>query len=135
MTDKDHDFAMPVTVYWENTDMGGIVYHSQYLNFAERARCEWIKQKSGIGQIDYMNQTNAGFVVKLAEIDFIAPARLDDVLMVSCTVTRMGRTSFDLQQDIWRQADNQPIASITLKMVTVDTETLKPVKVPAELVQ
>ena len=133
MTDKNYDFVMPVTVYWENTDMGGIVYHSQYLNFAERVRCEWIKQKSGMGQIDYMNKTNAGFVVKLAEIDFIAPAVLDDVLMVSCMVKRVGNSSFDLQQDIWRQSDNQPIATINLKLVTVDTKTLKPVKIPVEL--
>ena len=135
MTDKNHDIEIPVTIYWENTDMGGIVYHSQYLNFAERARSEWLKQKFGTKQADYMTANNTSFVVKLAEIDFIAPAFLDDDLMVSCGVKKIGRSSIDLQQDIWRPADNQPIASITIKMVTIDAKTLKPIRAPRQFME
>ncbi|MDA1309231.1 MAG: tol-pal system-associated acyl-CoA thioesterase [Proteobacteria bacterium] len=70
-----------VRVYYEDTDAGGIVYHANYLHFAERARTEFLRLV-GIGQDAMRREDGAGFAVRRCEIDFRAPARLDDMLEV-----------------------------------------------------
>ncbi len=72
-------FSWPVRVYWEDTDAGGVVYHARYLHFLERARSEWLRA-SGIGQQQLRDEAGIVFVVHRMEIDFKAPARLDDLL-------------------------------------------------------
>lgn len=78
-----------VRVYYEDTDAGGIVYHANYLNFAERARTEMLRL-CGVGQDEMRRGAGLGFTVRHCEIDFRAPARLDDLLEVR-TVLREAR--------------------------------------------
>jgi len=90
----------PVTVYYEDTDMGGIVYHANYLKFIERARSDWVR---GLG-VDQNQLRDQGivFAVHRIEADFRAPARLDDRLDVTTKVAEASRTRLTLSQDIHR---------------------------------
>ncbi len=67
----------PVRVYYEDTDAGGVVYHAKYLHFMERARSEALRDL-GVPHTDLIANHGLGFVVRRAEIDYAAPARLDD---------------------------------------------------------
>ena len=75
-------FVWRVRVYWEDTDAGGVVYHSQYLNFFERARTEWLRAK-GVHQAKIAEQENVLFAIRHMDIDFVNAARLDDELDIS----------------------------------------------------
>lgn len=86
---SDAPFAWPVRVYYEDTDAGGIVYHANYLNFAERARTEMLRLV-GAEQDEMRREAGLGFTVRHCQIDFKAPARLDDLLEVR-TVLREAR--------------------------------------------
>lgn len=94
-------FSLPIRVYWEDTDAGGVVYHAQYLAFMERARSEWLRSM-GIDQITLREREDQVFVVRAMDIDFRAPARLDDQLQVSVRLLECRGASFSLAQRIER---------------------------------
>ena len=94
-------FHWPARVYWEDTDAGGVVYHAQYLAFMERARSEWIRAR-GWGQDLLRTRDDLVFVVRSLEIDFRAPARLDDQLQVSVRLLECRGASFSVGQRIER---------------------------------
>ena len=96
---RDHVF--PVRVYYEDTDAGGIVYHASYLRFAERARTEMVRA-IGIEQGRELAETGLAFAVRRMEIDFQAPARLDDLLDVATRLTQVGGASLRVEQTIRR---------------------------------
>jgi acyl-CoA thioester hydrolase len=75
----DSPFSIPVRIYWEDTDAGGVVYHARYLHFFERARSEWLRA-SGYGQQALREREGIVFVVHRMELAFNAPARRDDQL-------------------------------------------------------
>ena len=75
-------FRWPVRVYWEDTDGGGVVYYANYLKFLERCRTEWLRIK-GYSQQQLAREAGVLFMVLRVEIDYLAPARLDDELVVS----------------------------------------------------
>ena len=93
--------SLPIRVYWEDTDAGGVVYHAQYLAFMERARSEWLRSM-GIDQTTLRERENQVFVVRAMDIDFRAPARLDDQLQVSVRLLECRGASFSLAQRIER---------------------------------
>ena len=76
-------FSWPARVYWEDTDGGGIVYYANYLRFLERARTEWLRQR-GHSQQHLALEEGILFTVVSLEIEYRAPARLDDELEISC---------------------------------------------------
>src|SRR5690606_10712998 len=78
-------FSHQIRVYWEDTDAGGVVYHAQYLAFLERARSEWLRSL-GRGQDALRREHDLVFAVRAMQVDFRAPARLDDALQVSCVL-------------------------------------------------
>ena len=94
-------FHWPARVYWEDTDAGGVVYHAQYLAFMERARSEWIRAR-GWGQDLLRKRDDLVFVVRSMEIDFRAPARLDDQLQVSVRLLECRGASLEFGQRIER---------------------------------
>ena len=94
-------FTWPVRVYWEDTDAGGVVYHAQYLAFMERARSEWMRAQ-GWGQELLRARDDLVFVVRAMEIDFRAPARLDDQLEVSVALVECRGASFVVAQQVLR---------------------------------
>lgn len=120
-----HNF--PFRIYYEDTDAGGIVYHANYLKFAERARTEMIRHL-GITNGELKNDHHVLIVVRHMDIDYSASAYLEDDLMVETTVTDVGRTSFTLKQIIMR--DGHPCAIILVKLVCIDSNTGRPVRIP-----
>jgi acyl-CoA thioester hydrolase len=113
-------------VYYEDTDAGGVVYHSNYLNFAERARTEWLRDV-GFNQ----SELDVVFVVRNIEIEYLAPGRLDDELMVETSLQNIGRASITLSQDFYK--DGKKITLMKVVLVTVSRNDIKPVSVPEEI--
>ena len=124
-------FIHQVRVYWEDTDAGGVVYYANYLKFMERARTEWLRSL-GFEQQRLRNSHGVVFVVRRAEIDYLAPARLDDLLVVSTQRTATTRTCLTVAQDI--AADNV-LTRATVQIVCIDPVSFKPVKIPALLME
>lgn len=128
---KDNEFLFPVRIYYEDTDAGGIVYYANYLKFAERARSEYIRAL-GVRQQDALEgEDKFGFVVRHCEIDYQAPAVLDDELVVSCRVTELGGASCTMHQEITR--GDQLLVTLDVKAVYVSLRTKKPARIPKEL--
>lgn len=120
-------FIFPIRVYYEDTDAGGVVYHSQYLNFMERARTEWLRHL-GFEQTWLKNTLGVMLVVTHAEVSFKKPARFDDLLEIQCQPIKIGFSSVVFKQTIVRQA--QVLIEAEIKIACVDASTFKPVTIP-----
>ena len=131
-------FSWPVRVYYEDTDAGGIVFYANYLKFFERARTEWLRA-AGIAQQPLAHEARRMFVVKTTTIDYHAPAKLDDALVITVEVEKLGRASLDFSQHAWRVPDNgEPgdrhlLCSSRIRVACVDADTLRPVPVPDDV--
>ncbi|HEY0563766.1 MAG TPA: tol-pal system-associated acyl-CoA thioesterase [Methylophilus sp.] len=123
-------FHWPVRVYYEDTDAGEVVYHSQYLNFMERARTEWLRHL-GFEQAQLKASLGVVFVVHSLQIQFKKSAKLDDLLTVSNQLITLGRSSFTCQQTIWRE--QQVLIEAQVKIACVDAITFKPTGIPAPI--
>jgi len=125
-------FSLPVRVYWEDTDAGGVVYYANYLRFMERARSEWLRGL-GFEQDQLRDQQGVVFVVRRVEIDYLAPARFNDLLEVSVELIETARASIDVEQTI--AAGPTRLVCSRVKLVCVDAARFKPAKIPADLIQ
>lgn len=123
-------FSWPVRIYWEDTDAGGVVYHSNYLRFMERARTEWLRAQ-GIDQVALRDATSLGFVVRDMQLDFLRPARLDDELLVSVTVKERRSASMLFDQEIVR--GGMTLVRATVRAACVNLDTMRPAPIPADL--
>jgi len=121
--------VFPVRVYYEDTDAAGIVYHANYLRFAERARSEMMRLL-GVEHSHLMERDGVAFAVSRCEVDFHKPARLDDVLEVHTRVTELRRASLAAEQVIKR--GGTVIARLLLRIAVIDRAG-RPVRLPAEL--
>jgi acyl-CoA thioester hydrolase len=90
-------FSLPVRIYWEDTDAGGIVFYANYLKFFERARTEWLRSL-GIEQSRLRESAGGIFVVSETAVRYLQPARLDDELIVTAQLQEMGRASLIIAQ-------------------------------------
>lgn len=113
-------------VYFEDTDAGGIVYHANYLRFAERARTEWLRMV-GFEQSHLMENHGVIFVMRRAEIDYHKPVRLDDVVTIETSLQALGRTSITMLQNVHSSAELA--ASISVVLVCVN-RNMKPIRFP-----
>ena len=104
-------FVWPARVYYEDTDAGGVVYYANYLKFLERARTEWLRAL-GFDQRDLMREAGILFAVRHVEIDYLAPARLDDAAVVETTVAELGRASIRFDQRLRR--DHEVLSEATV---------------------
>lgn len=123
-------FVFPIRVYYEDTDAGGVVYHSQYLNFMERARTEWLRSL-GFAQTLLRQQEQVLFVVHSMQLQYKKPARFDDALRVSSQLLAMGRSSFTCQQHILR--DEVVLLEAQVKIACVHADSFKPTGIPARI--
>src|SRR6202021_604788 len=89
--------AYTLRVYYEDTDAGGVVYHASYLRFAERARTEALRAL-GIPHAEMVDHNNLMFMVHRLEVDYLRPARPDDLLVVETAATLVGGASVQLRQ-------------------------------------
>ncbi len=122
---------MEFRIYYEDTDAGGVVYHANYLGFFERARTEFFRER-GVSVRELHDQGSIFPVVRL-EIDYKAPACLDDLVRVETEVLEVGRTSFTLGQRIVRSSDNRLLASGRVTLVCVGPG-MRAKRLPADIV-
>ncbi|UWQ78482.1 tol-pal system-associated acyl-CoA thioesterase [Leisingera sp. S132] len=122
----NHHF--PVRVYYEDTDMGGIVYHANYLRFIERARSDWVR---GIG-VDQNAMREGGliYVVRRIEADYLAPARFDEELLVTTSLHNVTPARMVLNQEVTRAGLPLFRAQVTIVCITTGG---KPARLPAEI--
>ena len=129
----DKEFLFPVRVYYEDTDAGGIVYYANYLKFAERCRTEFIRSLGGRQQDDLQSLERTAWVVRHCEADYMAPAVLDDELVVSCRITNLGGVTATMHQEIRRRAE--VLVAIDIKAAHISLNTKKPVRIPKALME
>ena len=122
--------SFPVRVYYENTDAGGVVYHSEYLKFLERARTEWLRHLGFDHQALGRNH-KVVFVVSSMAIEFMKPAKLDDMVAVSVQLESLGKVRSVFVQEIRREDEVLVKAKVTVACLTVDS--FKPVEIPEPL--
>jgi acyl-CoA thioester hydrolase len=133
-------FNWQVRVYYEDTDAGGVVYHSNYLNFMERARTEWLRAL-GFEQTHLRDVLKVIFVVHSAQIAFKKPAIFNELLTISSKIGKVGQGSLEFLQKI---SVNQPsshsshaektiLVEAAIKVACVNADTFKPTAIPKEI--
>ena len=128
------EFAWKARVYWEDTDGGGIVYYANYLKFLERARTEWLRS-FGHAQSELIHKEGIAFAVAHVEIDYRRPARLDDELTITCAPERVGGTAVNFKQSIYRNTADDLVAAAQVRVVCIDTRSMRPRRLPAFLTE
>lgn len=140
------DFSWPVRVYYEDTDNGGVVYYANYLKFMERARTEWLRAR-GVEQDILAENEGVIFAVRSAQLDYLKPAKFNQLLSVSVKVAEAGKASlvFDqavvLTEDlITNDGDDGEDRGVLLckgriKIACLDANSLKPRAIPAPIRQ
>ena len=120
-----HRYAL--RVYYEDTDAGGVVYHATYLRFAERARTEALRE-AGAAHAEMASQAGLFFMVRRVKVDYAAPARLDDSLLVVTQPLRIGAASVDLAQRVMRE--ETLLASLEVGLACVRIADGRPGRIP-----
>ncbi len=118
----------PIRVYYEDTDMAGIVYYANYLRYIERARSDWVRE-IGIDQLA-MKAQGVVFAVRRIEADYIQPARFDDALDVHTALVKLTPARMIMAQKVLRGDDVLFTADVTIACIGAGG---KPVRLPAEL--
>ncbi len=118
-----------VRVYYQDTDAAGVVYHANYLNFAERGRNEMVRDL-GFDCSRLRDELGMVFVIRHCAIDYMAPGRLDDLLTVSSRVTELRGASLTIEQRIVRGAEELARVTVKVGCVTPDGRAMR---MPAEL--
>ena len=124
-------FTWPVRVYYEDTDLGGVVYYANYLKFMERARTEWLRAL-GFEQTALAREHGVVFVVSSLTIDYLRPAAFDDELAVTVELEKLGAGQIVLKQTIARA--QEALATASVRLGCVNTATFRPVRIPGPIV-
>lgn len=119
---------MEIRIYYEDTDCGGIVYHTNYLKYCERARSELFFSKDSMPNTD-----SIGLVVRHIEADFLDSARLGDLLIVQSDILKLGKSSLIIKQDIY--LNGKIIFSANVKLACINVKNKKIVKIPDEILR
>ncbi|MCW9710531.1 tol-pal system-associated acyl-CoA thioesterase [Avibacterium sp. 21-586] len=123
-------FCVPMRVYYEDTDAGGVVYHARYLHFFERARTDYLREL-GFSQQALLEEHKLAFVVKTMQIDYRLAAKLDDLLTVETEVSGIKGATILFSQQIKR--NDVLICTAEVKVACVDLTKMKPVAIPQEM--
>ncbi len=117
-------------IYWEDTDAGGVVYYANYLKFMERCRTDWLRAL-GIDQHRLRRERGVQFAVVSMTVDFLGPAMLDDEIVVTAELLRLGGATIVFKQTVLR-GDIQLIDA-SIRIACLDSGTLKPRAIPKDL--
>ena len=120
-------FSLPIRIYFEDTDSGGVVYHSNYLKFMERARTEWLSAV-GIDQRHLKQDNHIMFVVHRIDIQYKLPARFNDNLIVKSELLDIGSSKIEFRQMIYR--NDEMLIDASVDIACIDSEKFKPVRIP-----
>jgi acyl-CoA thioester hydrolase len=126
-------FCWPVRVYYEDTDSGGIVYYANYLRFMERARTEWLRARS-VEQDRLLGEHGVIFAVRSVQLDYLRPARFNQLLAVSAKVVGTGRASLTFEQEVMLQTaegGDEVLCRGRIRIACLDAHSLKPRPIPA----
>lgn len=126
-------FVLPIRVYYEDTDAGGVVYHAGYLRFMERARTEWLRAL-GFEQRRLAQEQGILFTLRRMEIDFMKPARLDAELRVTTRVQRLRSASIEFEQQVQDPQGNDLCRAIVL-CACVETARFRPTGIPQSIAE
>ncbi|MDY6841507.1 MAG: tol-pal system-associated acyl-CoA thioesterase [Pseudomonadota bacterium] len=124
-------FELPVRVYIEDTDAGGIVFHAKYLHYMERARTEWLRS-CGVGLRAGLAD-NISYVVQRLTIHYAVPAKLDDELLVTAEPIAFGRVWMDFRQRVMRAADRKLLSDGTVRVACIALDTGRPRRLPENM--
>ena len=124
-----HTFSL--RVYYEDTDLAGIVYYANYLRFIERARTEWVRAV-GVDQTMLREEQGIVFAVRRVEADYISPAKFDDLLQVDTRLIKVSGVRIELAQDVTRDGTTLFASKVTLVALT---DQGKPARLPADVRQ
>ncbi|HEX5314903.1 MAG TPA: tol-pal system-associated acyl-CoA thioesterase [Gammaproteobacteria bacterium] len=125
MNEAVKPFVWPVRVYYEDTDLGGVVQHAQYVKFLERARTEWLRA-GGIEQDTLMRETEILFVVTRVDIRYRRPAHFNDLLEISVALTSATKTRFVCEQKVARAgAAAEPLVVASVEIACVDRPSFR----------
>jgi acyl-CoA thioester hydrolase len=128
-------FHWSARVYWEDTDAGGVVYYANYLRFLERARSEWLRAR-GHAQTALAIDPGVLFAVTEVHIRYRRPARLDDLLVISCQPQPDGASTLLFEQQVHRDSvAGELLATASVRVVCVDATAFQPRRLPAAILE
>ncbi len=120
---------LPVRIYYEDTDAGGVVYHANYLRYAERARSDFL-YKAGLTNLG-LKERGIGLMIRRAEMEFKASARLEDLIYVYTSIDSLGGASVVMNQIV--KKEDLILVEMKIHVVFVDVQKLKPTRLPEDL--
>jgi acyl-CoA thioester hydrolase len=126
-------FELPIRVYIEDTDAGGIVFHAKYLHYMERARTEWIRSE-GVGLRAGL-EDNISYVVQRMNINYRAPAKLDDQLLVTAEPDDFSRVWMAFRQRVYRASDRQLLCDAEVRVACIALDTGRPKRLPENMLE
>ena len=124
-------FELPIRVYIEDTDAGGIVFHAKYLHYMERARTEWVRSR-GVGLRAGLSD-NISYVVQRLSIHYANAGRLDDELRVTANLVRCGKVWMEFEQKVNRLSDGALLTDATVKIACIALDTGRPRRLPESI--
>lgn len=124
-------FELPIRVYIEDTDAGGIVFHAKYLHYMERARTEWVRS-CGVGLRAGLAD-NISYVVRRLTIHYAVPAKLDDELLVTAEPVAFGRVWMDFRQRVMRAEDRKLLSDSDVRVACVALDSGRPRRLPTNM--
>ena len=130
-------FTIPVRIYYEDTDSGGVVYYANYLKYLERCRTEWLRE-IGHDQADLLRDPGIAFVVRSVSLEYLKPARLDDLLSVGLEVEKITKSQIFFRQHVRRQNQTvdggwDELLSGKVQIICVNASLMKITSIPALL--
>lgn len=131
-TSRNTPFDWPVRVYYEDTDAGGVVFYANYLKFFERARTEMLRSL-GFEQDVLRLEQNVIFVVRSVRVDYLKPARFNDMLNVTAKISEYTKTTLSFEQTIIRH--DQTLCTGDVRIACLDAQTLKPKAIPSAILE
>ncbi len=136
LPEGEGNFSIKVRVYYEDTDVGGVVYYANYLRYLERARTEWLRA-AGYELDQIQRDLLAIFVVRRVEADYHSPAKLGDIVTVTCEPLKVGHSKLIVNQRVSRAqvspGADELLFSATVTLAYIASDLSKPIAMPAEM--
>jgi acyl-CoA thioester hydrolase len=123
-------FTAGFSIYWEDTDAGGVVYYANYLKFMERCRTDWLRAMQ-VDQQQLLTTRHLQFVVVNVTVDFLRPAVLHDEVLVTAELERLRGATIHFKQTIMR--GDEQLIDASVRVACLDSRTLKPCAIPKDL--
>lgn len=129
----DKVFHLPVRIYYEDTDAGEIVYYANYLRYAERARTEFLRALGFEQTEDLAKEDRFGFIVRKAELEYLKPSKLDDLLHITCEMEEIKGATIVIKQEIKRGDEVRVKIKVTVAYISL--AKMRPIRVPEAMVE